>query len=193
MKECNKCKQVLALDMFNKDKTRQDGLANRCKQCQKLDNKQWHSNNSEWQKQYLKQWNKENSKHIKQHHKQYYQENIEQYKQSHKQWYQDNPEYMKQYSKQYHLQLPPGVYMVKCLVNGKRYIGESVKPVRRRCEHFSNCKTAKSLKTTNASLQADIKLYGKDKFVFGIVEYCEPEQLLEREQYYINLYKPEYN
>ena len=30
-------------------------------------------------------------------------------------------------------------------------------------------------------------------FVFGIIEHCEPKQLLERERYYINLLNPEYN
>jgi hypothetical protein len=35
--------------------------------------------------------------------------------------------------------------------------------------------------------------YGKDKYIFDILENCEPEQLLEREYYYINLLQPEYN
>ena len=146
MKECNKCKQVLALDMFNKRRPY-------CKICQKQHDKQYHQKNRD--------------------------KLIEQ---------------MKQYYKQYEKQIPAGVYMIKCLINGKKYVGQSIKPITRRDKHFTihNIKCSKRT-NTNTILQADIKLYGKDKFVFGIVEYCEPEQLLERETYYINLYKPEYN
>ena len=121
--------------------------------------------------------------------KRYYKNNPESYKQHSKQWHKDNPEYIEQYRSQ----LLPGVYMVKCLINGKKYVGESIKPVSRRMHHFSNHTTDKSKRLTNTALQADIKLYGKDKFVFGIIEHCNENLLLERETYYINLYKPEYN
>ena len=178
MKECNKCKQVLALDMFYKCKSFKDGLQYQCKQCNKLDSKQRRLDNPE----YMKQWHNNNPEYKKQYDKQWRLENIEQHRQ-----------YMKQYIKQYNTQLPPGVYMIKCLVNGKKYVGESKVPIARRTQHFQNCKTAKSLKTTNASLQADIKLYGSDNFIFEIIEHCEPELLKQRETYYINLYKPEYN
>ena len=35
--------------------------------------------------------------------------------------------------------------------------------------------------------------YGYSKFSLEILEYCSPEIVIEREQYYIDLYKPEYN
>lgn len=35
--------------------------------------------------------------------------------------------------------------------------------------------------------------YGYSKFSVEILEYCDPENLIEREQYYIDLLKPEYN
>jgi len=35
-------------------------------------------------------------------------------------------------------------------------------------------------------------LYGYNKFNLEILEYCEINKLVEREQYYINLLKPEY-
>lgn len=34
---------------------------------------------------------------------------------------------------------------------------------------------------------------GKDKFIKGIIEYCNEEELIEKEIYYISLYKPEFN
>jgi group I intron endonuclease len=35
--------------------------------------------------------------------------------------------------------------------------------------------------------------YGYKNFSFDILEYCEPSQLIKREQYYIHHLKPEYN
>ena len=35
--------------------------------------------------------------------------------------------------------------------------------------------------------------YGYKNFILDIVEYCEPSQLIKREQYYIDKVKPEYN
>lgn len=35
--------------------------------------------------------------------------------------------------------------------------------------------------------------YGYSGFSLLILEYCEPEVCTDREQYYIDLYKPEYN
>ncbi len=35
--------------------------------------------------------------------------------------------------------------------------------------------------------------YGFDEFILEILEYCEPSDLIKREQYYIDLLKPEYN
>jgi|SRR5882757_3198321 group I intron endonuclease len=35
--------------------------------------------------------------------------------------------------------------------------------------------------------------HGYSNFTLEILEYCEPEQNIEREQYYLDLFKPEYN
>jgi len=35
--------------------------------------------------------------------------------------------------------------------------------------------------------------HGYDNFSLTIIEYCEPEKCLEREDYYLKLWKPEYN
>lgn len=35
--------------------------------------------------------------------------------------------------------------------------------------------------------------YGHSNFSLSILEYCEPDKCIEREQYYIDLFKPEYN
>ena len=35
--------------------------------------------------------------------------------------------------------------------------------------------------------------YGYSNFKLEILEYCDPENLVDREQHYLNLLKPEYN
>jgi len=163
MKICITCKQELPLEQFSKDKTKKDGLQCVCKQCNK---------------QYLKQ---------------YYQENSEHFKQYNKQWKQDNPERHKQHVKQLNSSIKPGIYMVKCLLNGDCYIGQSKRPYQRKTQHFTNCKTDGSKTSTNPQLQHDLKQYGKNAFVFGVIEHCELEQLSERETYWINQFQPTYN
>src|SRR5579871_6880822 len=46
----------------------------------------------------------------------------------------------------------------------------------------------------NRSMVYNVLLkYGYSKFTLEILEYCEPENVVSREQYYIDLLKPEYN
>lgn len=113
-------------------------------------------------------------------------------KQYHKQWHQDNSECQKQYHKQLRSSIEPGVYMIKCLVNGSCYIGQSKEPYNRRGKHFSVHKSSKKI-PTSPKLQQDLKQLGKNAFVFGVIEHCNESQLLEREQYYITQYQPAYN
>lgn len=52
---------------------------------------------------------------------------------------------------------------------------------------FSQLKSRKSL------IYSAILKYDHVNFSLDILEYCEIDVLIEREQYYINLLKPEYN
>ena len=47
-------------------------------------------------------------------------------------------------------------------------------------------------KSKSHILRAILK-YGYSNFELEILEYCDPENLIKREQYYIDLLKPEYN
>ena len=85
--------------------------------------------------------------------------------------------------------IKPGVYMFTCLVNGKRYIGESNKPERRRKEHLYSITRGKHI--SNAQMKEDMLEYGIDKFKFEILELCNNHK--ERESYWINKINPEYN
>jgi hypothetical protein len=147
--------------------------------------KQWRLANPEYMKQYIKQWDINNPKYSKE----YYRNN------KHK-WTYDLVKYNKfkelifEGALKKSKCIEPGVYMIKNQITGERYIGSSKRPYRRRSDHFS-IQTGRI--TTNENMQIDLKQYGKLAFVFGILEHCELEQLLEREQYYINLLNPEYN
>lgn len=81
-----------------------------------------------------------------------------------------------------------GVYSIRCKVNSKQYIGASVNVANRLSQHFRIAKNYNHL-----PLYADILKYGRDNFEFELLEQCERETMLEREQYYYDLLQPEYN
>lgn len=91
---------------------------------------------------------------------------------------------------EFELKQKSGIYEFFNLVNGKRYIGSSVDLYNRLHEHLHNLKNNKS---HNKHFQNAWNKYGEEMFIFGILEYCDEEIRFEREQYYINVLKPEYN
>jgi hypothetical protein len=179
MKICPTCNQEKSLDNFAKCSTRKDGLQFQCKACKIQQNrekgysKKHYKKTAEEQKAKAKEWFRNNSKkHYAEHVKPYKERNLEKYKQM-----QDN----------YTSSLNPGVYAIKCLVNGKMYIGESTYPMKRRVAHLSIAKSDKTLTSTNDWLQEDIQKYGKKSFVFGIIE--ETLDHKSRELYWIKYFK----
>lgn len=76
-----------------------------------------------------------------------------------------------------------GVYEILCLVNNKSYIGSSVNLYKRWREHYNNLLNNRH---SNQYLQNSFNKYGENQFVFSVLEYCEPENLIDREQYYID-------
>ena len=85
--------------------------------------------------------------------------------------------------------IEPGVYMFTCLINNKRYIGESNKPMRRRNEHLYSITHGDNI--SNREMKKDMLQYGIENFKFEILEICDNHK--ERELYWINKIKPEYN
>jgi group I intron endonuclease len=82
-----------------------------------------------------------------------------------------------------------GIYQIVNSINGKYYIGSSENLEKRKLRHFNELKKNRH---HNIYLQRAYNKHG-NIFKFEILELIESEKLFEREQYYINTYKPEYN
>ncbi len=87
-----------------------------------------------------------------------------------------------------------GIYRLTNKINGKYYIGSSSNLDKRFYAYFS----PSGLKRTERLIVREIIKYGLINFSFEILEYVELKDknvlfLLEREQYYFDLLKPEYN
>lgn len=80
-----------------------------------------------------------------------------------------------------------GIYKITNLVNGKVYIGQSVKIERRLGEHKNLLSNNRHY---NYHLQQAWNKYGKENFAFEIIEKCLKEKLNEKETYWCDYYKP---
>lgn len=83
-----------------------------------------------------------------------------------------------------------GIYEIMNVVTGERYIGSSKNIKKRWSEHRS---TLNQGHHRNPKLQNSFSKYGSSNFVFSVIEICTVEYLIEREQFYIDNHKPEYN
>jgi group I intron endonuclease len=84
-----------------------------------------------------------------------------------------------------------GIYKILNKINGKFYIGSAEDFEQRWYKKpSSHLKTLEKNIHCNRYLQRAWNKYGKDKFEFLIVEECSIEKLIEREQYYLDLWEP---
>lgn len=93
----------------------------------------------------------------------------------------------------YRLNIPlhsSGIYIIFSNIDNKFYIGSAINLRRRKSEHFSHF-----LKNNhnNCFLQRHYNKYGIDSLWFGVIEFCSKKKLIEREQYYMDTLKPEFN
>ena len=82
------------------------------------------------------------------------------------------------------------VYKITNTITGDFYIGSSKDVKKRLAKH--KCLSAWNEQPTNP-MYLDMQKYGLDKFVFEILEEVESEQLIKKEQQFIDLLKPTYN
>src|SRR3990167_7829867 len=84
-----------------------------------------------------------------------------------------------------------GIYKIINLVNRKIYIGSAAN-VFKRWQVHKRC--LKSNKHHSVLLQRAWIKYGEENFLFEIIEeVAEKENLIEREQRYLDVLKPHYN
>lgn len=79
-------------------------------------------------------------------------------------------------------------------INGKSYVGSSKDLYRRLKYYYYNVDfLTKRVLTSNSRIYKALLENGYKNFTLEILEYCDKNNLIEREQYYIDLIKPEYN
>ena len=83
-----------------------------------------------------------------------------------------------------------GIYRIKNLINNKIYIGSTKNIKARWAKHKT---LLKHNKHQNIHLQKSWNKYGESAFIFEIIEECEIDNLLNREQFFIDSLDPEYN
>jgi len=86
-----------------------------------------------------------------------------------------------------------GIYKWKNKINGKQYIGSSINLSKRLQFYYSNSSRKALLKRSQSHVCSALLKHGTCNFSLEILEYCEPEKCLEREDYYLKKLKPEYN
>ena len=80
-----------------------------------------------------------------------------------------------------------GVYCIRNKRNGKRYVGSSTVSVRGRWKSHRNG-LRKNLHTAR-HLQHAWNKYGEQLFEFLVLEFCDPETCLEREQFWMDEFR----
>jgi group I intron endonuclease len=83
-----------------------------------------------------------------------------------------------------------GIYKIINIKTNEFYIGSSHKLEKRKRTHFSDLRRNRH---HSIHLQRSYNKYGRDNFKFEVIEYCEEVRLLDLENYYLKVLKPEYN
>lgn len=78
-----------------------------------------------------------------------------------------------------------GIYCIENLIDGKKYIGQSVNIKKRFHDHKYKLRKSQHI---NDFLQRAWNKYNEDSFKFYILEECDKNKLNELEVYYINIY-----
>ena len=82
-----------------------------------------------------------------------------------------------------------GIYMIQSIVNDKRYIGSAVNLKNRKGSHMRSFKN----NCNSSYMQNHANKHGIDVLKFLVLEFCLKEELIKREQYWIDTLNPEFN
>lgn len=83
-----------------------------------------------------------------------------------------------------------GIYCWVNRINGKFYIGSSINLKSRLLDYFSKNHLEKK---SGMPICKGLLKYGHASFSLYILEYCDKESTIQREQYYLDLLSPNYN
>lgn len=86
-----------------------------------------------------------------------------------------------------------GIYRWVNNINNKSYIGSAKYLNNRLSTYYSSTTLKKRLERGSSAIHSALLKYSYINFKLEIIEYCEQDLLIYREQYYIDLLKPEYN
>lgn len=86
-----------------------------------------------------------------------------------------------------------GIYRWVNKITGESYVGRSKNLGIRFLKYYNRNHLLKTLLTKNSNIFKALLFYGHETFTLEILEYCDKKFTREREQYYIDLLKPEYN
>lgn len=86
-----------------------------------------------------------------------------------------------------------GVYRWTNLITGDSYVGGAINFTSRLNYYFNENSLGRTLKRSNSRIVRSLLKYGHSSFSFEILEHCAPKNVINREQYYIDLLEPEYN
>ena len=78
----------------------------------------------------------------------------------------------------------PGIYQIRCVSNGKIYVGSAV---NLRTRWLGHCRDLRHGVHANRHMQQAWNCYGGKNFEFTILEFAEVPDLLERERAWIEL------
>lgn len=78
-----------------------------------------------------------------------------------------------------------GIYMCTCSGNNKSYIGQAKDVKDRKCEHLSELRGGHHF---NQYLQRSYDKYKEDSFIWEVLEYCNEDELDNKEIYWIAYY-----
>lgn len=79
-----------------------------------------------------------------------------------------------------------GIYAIRNVVNGKIYVGSSIRLQYRWSQHRSNLRAGRHF---NPRIQRDFNLYGEGAFEFIVLETCDTASLFLREEVWAARYR----
>jgi len=83
-----------------------------------------------------------------------------------------------------------GIYIIKNNIDDRVYVGSAVSLAHRKGTHFYQLKNNKH---GNSHLQNFVNKYSINNLTFKVIEFCSIAELINREQYYFDVYKNKFN